>query len=369
MKPSVTADLMWNMTRKCNFACRYCYHPHDHTPVDQVLDADDLVRLLDSTGFTWTVTLTGGEPFLYPGFVDICRCLTKRHFIEVDSNLSMSRSIRDFSAAVSPGRVKLIYASLHIEEREKRRGDHGGVGTFVKNVKQLTDKGFRVKVNYVAHPRVIHRFLEDRDRFRGFGIELVPRPFKGKYRGRRYPDAYGADARHIFSGQARAGTKTVFNFNGIPCEGGRRFVRLEPDGTFFRCSGDKRIIGRLGGAVRLNPEPEPCSVMRCPCRGLDHVYLTPAQQRFVDGIMYANVGDRRRAVEAFEATLEQVPEHPGVMNNLGVMAGRTGQREDADIFFSRALELRPASRLYRSNRDLLRSGDPEKLQLCHRVIP
>lgn len=369
MSEPASHNLMWNMTRKCNFACDYCYFPPDHTPVDEILDVDELVGMLDATGHEWTVGLTGGEPLLYPDFVEICRKLTKGHRIALDSNLSVSSRVREFAEAVDPARVKDIYASLHIEERERK----GGVDAFVENVRLLKDKGFVVKVNYVVHPRLVERFPEDRERFRGMGVEIVPRPFKGEFEGRRYPESYGESAREVFGEYPEAGRKMVFNFQGVPCDGGRSFVRMEPDGAVFRCSGDKSVIGRLGEGVRLNEEALPCAVAKCPCRGLDHVHLTEAQQVFVDGLMYVNVGDFPAAEQAFSRTLELDPDHAGAVNNLGVLAWKRGKSGEAQAHFIQAHELCPDNGLFRDNLAVARhgteGGGAAGPSLCNQAIP
>lgn len=369
MNRPVAANLMWNMTRKCNFACRYCYYPHDHSPVDQTLDPEALAALLDRTGYSWTVTLTGGEPFLYPDFVGICRCLTENQFIEIDSNLSLSDLIARFAEAVEPGRVKLIYASLHIEERERRNG----VDAFIKNAHLLMNKGFKVKVNYVIHPRVAGRFQRDWERFKKLGIELVPRPFKGVHQGKPYPESYDQRTRTIFQGQPKAGAKMVFDFKGIPCEGGRTFVRLEPDGTFFRCSGDKTVLGQLGRGVRLNDRAEPCAAASCPCRGLDHVHLNPAQQAFINGLILANIGDFPRSRQAFEEACNADPDHAGAINNLGVLSMGEQDRDGAEELLAKAQALSPDNEVIAANYRLAKATGsnplkPTDYQLCRQVV-
>jgi hypothetical protein len=34
----------------------------------------------DSTGYRWLLHMTGGEPGIYPQFVELCEALTERHF-------------------------------------------------------------------------------------------------------------------------------------------------------------------------------------------------------------------------------------------------------------------------------------------------
>ena len=352
-------NLMWNMTRKCNFRCSYCYFPHDASPVTETLPVERILELLDANpppevGQTldgspcakaWVVGLTGGEPLLYPGFIDICLALTRKHCIGLDSNLSVSSKVREFAERIDPARVAYIYASLHIEERERVKG----VDAFIANVVLLQERGFKVIVNSVLHPTLVDRFPADREYFARRGVEIIPRPFKGEYDGRRYPEAYGPEVRAIFAAHPQAGEKMVYNFKGVPCYGGMTFTRLEPDGTVLRCSGDKTRMGNVLESVRLNTEPLPCNVTRCPCRGLDWVVLSPEQKAFTEGLRLAVIGEREAARQAWEHTLALNPDMSNAVNNLGVLDWEQGRVEAAQTRFRRALEILPGHELYLAN--------------------
>ena len=274
--------LMWNMTRICNYRCRYCYFPPQPGPVTAGVSSEELVRFLDSTGAAWTIGMTGGEPLLYPDFAGLCRRLTENHRIELDSNLSLSGTVRRLADEVDPSRVVDIYAALHIEERERRDGREN----FIRNVLYLKDRGFHVSVNYVVHPLLIDRYAADFEYFLSRGVKLIPRPFKGFYQGRHFPAAYGPEAKEIFSAKPSAGRKMVFNFKGVACDAGRRLLRMEADGTIFRCSGDRTRLGdvhfrrrpaRRSPTVPGFPLPLFRSGIRAPDRGPGDVsFRTPA---------------------------------------------------------------------------------------------
>ena len=356
---------MWNMTRKCNFRCSYCYYPHDASPVTENLPVGRILDLLGRGGGEWTVGMTGGEPLLCPGFVDICQALTREHLIGVDSNLSVTSRVREFGERIDPARTAYLYVSLHIEERERVKG----VDSFIENVLFLKERGFRVIVNSVLHPSLISRFAADREYFSSRGVEIVPRPFKGEYQGRRYPESYGPEARDAFSHHPEAGRKMVFNFKGVPCHGGMTFIRMEPDGTVFRCSGDRTVIGNLMDEVHLNERPEPCAVKKCPCRGLDYVILGPAQQAFVDGLTASVVGDPKGARGAYEKCLALDPAMSNAMNNLGVLDWEEGGAESAVERFEKALAMQPDHVLYGKNLEAARFKGGAAPKTSNEVAP
>ncbi|ABB37541.2 Radical SAM domain protein [Oleidesulfovibrio alaskensis G20] len=339
------------MTRKCNFSCHYCYFPHDNSPVSDSLPVAALLDFLRSRGGEWLVGLTGGEPFIYPYFVDICSAIAAEHRIGIDTNLSVTPVVKRFARHVPPDRVHDIYAALHIEERERR----GAVDAFIRNYHTLAGRGFTVKVNYVVHPSLVQRFAADCEFFGRHGIPLTPRPFKGVYEGRRYPEGYGSTAAAIFTQHPEAGRKTVFNFHGVPCHGGHTFLRMEPDGTVLRCPGDKTVLGNvLSGTVQTESGPTPCRMHRCPCQGVEHILPDAAQQDFIEGVRAYVVGDLPAAQRAFTAAHSRAPAMTQAANNAGVAAFAAGDAQAAACCFARAAADDPVTPLYAANLKLAR---------------
>lgn len=337
--------LMWNMTRRCNFQCRYCYFPHETAPVEPVVPAATLLDFLDATGEEWVVGMTGGEPFLYPDFVELCHALSRRHRISIDTNLSISRLVRDFARQLDPARVHDLYIALHIEERRRK----GLVEAFVEDILLLRERGFHLTVNYVVHPQLVAAFRQDREWFEARGVPITPRPFKGFFEGQEYPNAYNAEARAVFAEFPRAGRKMAFNFQGVPCRGGRALLRLEPDGQLYRCSGEKRDLGNILTDPRRLEWDEPCRARRCPCLGPNYVLLSPAQEALLAGLQAMVTGNSTRAREQFLLALEGDPLLPAAANNLGVLDWEAGDREAAAIRFAQALELDPRADLFVGN--------------------
>ncbi len=313
--------LMWNMTRRCNFRCHYCYFPHETAPIEPVVPAETLLEFLDSTDDEWVVGMTGGEPFLYPDFVDLCAKLTQRHKISIDTNLSVSDRVRAFAERIDPARVFDLYIALHIEERRRKKL----VDAFVEDVRLLLEKGFHLTVNYVVHPSLVPEYWQDKEYFESRGVPITPRPFKGFFEGQEYPNAYDDAARAVFAEYPRAGRKMAFNFQGVPCTGGRNLLRLEPDGQLFRCSGEKRDLGNiLTNPSRLEAN-EPCRARRCPCLGPNYVQLSEAQEALLAGLQAMVTGRTEEARQHFCTALYHDPLLPAAANNLGVLDWEAGK--------------------------------------------
>ena len=72
----------WALNLLCNYHCEYCFSRSstEHCMVGR-LSAEEFLDFFDSTGKTWLLHLTGGEPFFHPSFVHLCRTLASRHYI------------------------------------------------------------------------------------------------------------------------------------------------------------------------------------------------------------------------------------------------------------------------------------------------
>ena len=260
----------WVPTRACNFSCKYCYSPGKNTRAHNI-SVQRLCNALGEHGKRWIVNISGGEPFLYPGFVEICRELTKEFRIKVNSNLSLNAQVREFSSAINPDKVELINASLHIEERERLNN----VEDFIENVLLLKNRGFKLEVKFVLHPTLIERFQRDCQYFDSRGIKLFPKPFKGEYLGSLYPKAYPEKVKNFFSNSVPGSAFYPFCFKGINCMAGKSFIRIHPNGIITRCTNDSSVLGDIDNGFKLRDTSTPCRSYRCSCFGYNLIERKP----------------------------------------------------------------------------------------------
>jgi Radical SAM superfamily len=120
LKYDVEAD--WILLNTCNYRCAYCFLSAADlgTKIRISGTPEQWVEGFSHAGKTWLLHITGGEPFIYPGFVDLCEQLARDHYLSINSNLS-HRSVDDFAERIDPRRVHYINAALHPDERGKRR--------------------------------------------------------------------------------------------------------------------------------------------------------------------------------------------------------------------------------------------------------
>jgi MoaA/NifB/PqqE/SkfB family radical SAM enzyme len=280
----VEAD--WLILKTCNFRCAYCFYPpeilsakiHFHASVEEWREG------FDSTGKTWLLHIDGGEPSLYPGFVDLCRNLSRKHYLSINSNLS-GNSVLEFADTVDPKRVHYINAALHYVEREKRQS----FDLFVERVINLRRRGFHVLLSVLMTPEIIRLYPGISARLASKGLAGVPKVMRGNWMGKEYPAAYSAEERSLFlryladaqlsyapiiAAMGESATIDIFAdgrfVNGIPsyigkrCGAGYNFVRIDQAGNVRSCNSNSTLGSILKKNVELMQEPGLCDSSYCP---------------------------------------------------------------------------------------------------------
>jgi MoaA/NifB/PqqE/SkfB family radical SAM enzyme len=235
--------------------------------MDEKWDIEAMIKTLNQTDQKWCIGITGGEPFAYPQFVNICEKFVHNDItLYIDTNLSIEKHVLEFAERIPSSMVEDMYISLHIEERERRNG----VDSFIRMIDVLREKSFPFQVNYVLDPRLLHRFEKDFEFFRSKGITLLAKPYKGIYRFKPYPESYTRKQRElILKSSPDAFRRTLFYPGGIKCEAGKSLVRITSDGTVTRCVSDHTPLGNIYSGLTLLKESTPCNAPFCSCFGWD----------------------------------------------------------------------------------------------------
>jgi MoaA/NifB/PqqE/SkfB family radical SAM enzyme len=272
----------------CNFRCAYCFIPSAAlgAPILRYGTADEWEEGFNATGKTWLIHVTGGEPFVYPGFVELCQKLSRRHYLSINSNLA-HRSVDEFAEAVDPGRVHYINAAVHFEERQKR----AGLGVFIGRVQKLQDAKFNVLVSLIMTPEMVAAYPEFSTFVGTHGLALIPKVLRGRYQAIPYPAAYTPDQRariqeyllearsryaevlarmgepptiDMFSDGRFLGPSYGRGYRGKLCGSGYNFVMIHPNGAVVRCGSGEQLGNLLQKTVRLLRSPKPCDTEYCP---------------------------------------------------------------------------------------------------------
>jgi MoaA/NifB/PqqE/SkfB family radical SAM enzyme len=277
----------WILFSTCNYRCAYCFWDEAAlgAKIAPIAPVDTLAAYFDRTGLTWLLHLTGGEPFIYPDFVRLCRLLTRRHLISINTNAD-SPHVRAFVDTVDPARVDFVNCGIH----ERERLAHRGTDRFVANVTALRAAGFDAFASCVLHPDLVGEFPGIWQRYADAGVVVIPKAFRGAYAGRRYPAGYTAADRELFREYsaraaefyaaqfARRDEPPTINpfmdghlfldelpdYRGDLCAAGRSFVRIVPDGEVRRCGPDDVVGHVLEGWFARRSQAAPCTTLECP---------------------------------------------------------------------------------------------------------
>ncbi len=277
----------WTLMTTCNFRCVYCFHSEQKlgAKIRPPAPVNDLVAFFDRSGLRWHLHLTGGEPFHYPNFLELCERLTKRHIISVNSNVD-SPKVMQFVERIDPDRVDFVNCAVHLQQRTQRKR----LPQFIEHVIALRTSGFDAYVTSVMYPDVFPLFLAHWDQLAAQGAAPWPKAFRGDFGGKRYPDAYTDEERALiveFSKRAEAFYADQFSLRddrptidpvvdrevflkGIPdfsdrqCSAGHDLVRINHRGDIYRCGGNIPLGNIVTGEFRRMAPLSPCTDTYCP---------------------------------------------------------------------------------------------------------
>lgn len=312
-------DVAWVMNRRCNFNCEYCFgFARDKLTEDPACarySPSHIAQRFDETGEPWRILLSGGEPFMYPGFLELAGLLTRRHYIDVNTNLSTPNTY-EFADAVKPDRVGKIHAGLHILEREK---SPNGVRDYLRKFLFFQERGFNISMVYVSYPPLLGRIAEDITWWRSQGVRRIyVKMFKGKFKGKRYPRDYTDEERSLLRrlgldySEDEILSRRV-SFLGRKCQAGHRAFAMNKTGNVMRCFSLKEDHGNLfEGTFRPGKFPRRCTVRRCLCSyegihsSLARGFATPSRKVVKAARFFITVGEQFTALKRMNPSNEQL---------------------------------------------------------------
>jgi len=275
----------WDIHYECNYKCVYCFLRHEPQTTaikSPYISASEWIKIWKKIYYRYGkchISVTGGEPFDYPDFMDIVEGLIKIHTFEFSTNLSWD--VNRFIKNIPPNRV-IINSSFH--------PDHVDIKEFIKKVKFLKEKKYSVSVTIVAYPPYINKLVEYSKKFYNEGIAVIIFPYRGPYNNRNYPMGYTKEEKDmlknlgcsigpevnqdLMESYERTFSQDIGEnkYNKIvKCYMGMKYGKIVPDGEVYRCcSAVGKEWGRLGniikGSFMFYNEPRECFNYRyCVC--------------------------------------------------------------------------------------------------------
>lgn len=265
--------IAWDIHYKCNYKCPYCWFYGDlnlSSSSNSNISIKEWVRhwniFYDKYGSSH-IEITGGEPFIYPNFIDLVREISKWHSIRITTNLSVNMD--SFLLKVNPENV-IIISSFH--------PSFADLESFLRKALLLKERGYGDTVVYVAYPPQFVQIKYYRKIFEENGIMFAITPFCGIYNEALYPAAYNEEEKKTLGQYLRDESKIKYTLNHVSprgklCKAGYKFAMLLEGGEVARCGQLKNKIfaNFFDKDFSLLSAPSPCESDFCPCD--DHNYI------------------------------------------------------------------------------------------------
>ena len=261
----------WDLAYICNYRCPYCFIDWKkaglgvrHSPVLPQDWTDFWKRLHDQYG-RFNITLAGGEPFVYPGIVQLLGQVSQWHVVNVCTNLSWSPEL--VIGVLDAARVRFSCSfHPHFAQLEE----------FTARLGLLKRSGYVVMASVVAYPSYFDQWQGYKESFEKSGVKFYFQPFQGSYAGKEYPKSYSADQRRfLYGAEFLPGELMEHPMKeraplGRLCAAGQKRFRVTVDGSIRRCAPAMRLkeapLGHIKDAViRLFDAAKPCPAEACFC--------------------------------------------------------------------------------------------------------
>jgi selenobiotic family peptide radical SAM maturase len=135
--------LQWHLTQECDLHCRHCYDRTSRKafPFERALTLlDEMYAFCRCRFVRGQVSLSGGNPLLYPHFMELYRAAAERNFmIAILGNASDRATIEKFVSIRMP-----VYYQVSLEGLEQHNDEIRGAGNYRRTLdflQMLTEMG------------------------------------------------------------------------------------------------------------------------------------------------------------------------------------------------------------------------------------
>lgn len=260
-----TITVCWLTNFSCNYGCPYCIlKPHweyalkrdRYFSIKQILSA--WTNLRNRYGEV-NINISGGEPTIYPDFLNIIKELSMLHRIDLNTNLSIP--IDSIMEHLDASRINLSVAFHPFFMK---------ITDMVCKLNALKTKGWNVEVACVAWPPLIHNLEYYQSLLQNLNFQVLP--FRGIYDDRLYPFSYTQKEKEIINKYIadRQGVKFSTEppkVTGRMCRAGQVYANIMPDGAVLRCGSGQEVIHKdfFDGNFTFLDKPAPCKAEHCDC--------------------------------------------------------------------------------------------------------
>ncbi len=147
---------VWNLTNRCNLACRHCYQDSDHDRLADELSTDEKLRLVDEMGRAHMpmLALSGGEPTLSKDLIPVLRRAKSwgMHTTIATNGTTMTEDLACRLAEAGLRYVEISLDSVDPDRHDAFRGQAGMWERAVQGAKVVVQtKGLRLGIAMCVH--------------------------------------------------------------------------------------------------------------------------------------------------------------------------------------------------------------------------
>jgi MoaA/NifB/PqqE/SkfB family radical SAM enzyme len=106
--------LVFFVTNRCNFRCNHCFY-WQSLNINDTLSLENIKKIADTVGDLDTLLVAGGEPFLRPDLIEVCKYFIDKcnlRLLSIPTNGSMDQKIIDFVKEMHNKCKLRLYISL-----------------------------------------------------------------------------------------------------------------------------------------------------------------------------------------------------------------------------------------------------------------
>ncbi|HEY9900445.1 MAG TPA: heme d1 biosynthesis radical SAM protein NirJ [Pantanalinema sp.] len=164
--------VIWNLTRRCNLACKHCYAISSNRAFPGELETDEILSVMaDLRAFgVPALILSGGEPLLHP---DLFLIAERARSLGFYVTLSTNGTMIDDSNIDRIAAAKFDYVGISLdgiaETHDRFRRKEGAFASSLDGIRRCRDKGIKVGVRFTLTegnsadlPSLLHLLEEER---------------------------------------------------------------------------------------------------------------------------------------------------------------------------------------------------------------
>lgn len=277
-----SVSITWIPLWKCNFNCIYCDSPLktnslEFQPLDKIMDVfDNFIKIVKKNSNIVKVTLSGGEPSIYPNFFEIVKYFTRvvdsvslctnlsfdaQKFLNIFKNSADKVSI---NPTFHPSCMKLEYFMNNLKVLKPFIFNKNNVNFVADkyNIKELDNvikeiNSIGIKVNVLTFKYYTDKIIktENIEQKKYDSLEVLNSE-KEIHKIKQMKEKQGLSLSEYETGQ-------TLSF-GKKCLAGYKYIQIFPNGNIRRCTLDKTYLGNIFDKdLHIYDEPHKCVKKYC----------------------------------------------------------------------------------------------------------